>query len=95
VIALPMREVSNGQKLKVSPDDLMKLAETTIRCDISDRGALFTLPMIMEDIEHFDRRIEQIDQEIKIYRDKIKNDLYFPTFPGIDMVKSVALYTEF
>jgi transposase len=90
-----MEKVSNGQKLKVSPDDFLKLAETTIRCDISDRGALFTLPMIMEDIEHFDRRIEQIDQEIKIYWDKIKNDLYFPTFPGIDMVKSVALYTEF
>lgn len=90
-----MKDSSRGQKLKVQPDDLINLAETTIRCDISDRGALFTLRMLMEDIEHLDIRIEQIDQEIKVYWDKIKKDLYFPTFPGIDMVKSVALYTEF
>ena len=90
-----MEDASNGQKLKVGPEDLMKLAETTIQCDISNQGALFGLKMLMEDIEHFDRRIEQMDQEIIIYWDKIKNDLYFPTFPGIDMVKSVALYTEF
>jgi hypothetical protein len=44
----------------------------------------------MEDIEYLDRRIEYIDGEIKVYWDNVKNHLYFPTFPGIDMVKAVA-----
>lgn len=90
-----MATAAKGQKCKVNPEELVKLVEESIRCDVADRGALFGLKMIMEDIEYMDSRIEIIDREIKVYWDKVKNDLYFPTFPGIDMVKAVALHTEF
>jgi hypothetical protein len=79
-----MAKASNGQKCQVNPEDLIGLAEESIRCDIADRGALFGLKLIMEDIEHMDRRIEHIDEEIGIYWDKIKGHLYFPTFSGIE-----------
>jgi transposase len=90
-----MEEISKGQQLRVTPQDLIKLSEESIRCDIMDRGSLFGLKMLMEDIEYLDRRIEQIDKEIEVYWNKIKKTLYFPTFPGLDMVKAVALHTEF
>jgi hypothetical protein len=79
-----MEKVSNGQKRQVNPEDLISLAEDSIRCDVADRGALFGLKLIMEDIEYLDRRIEYIDGEIKVYWDNVKNHLYFPTFPGYD-----------
>jgi len=90
-----MKKAAKGQNLKVKPEDLIKLAEETIQCDISNRGSLFGLKTLMEDVEYFDKRIEQIDQEIKIYWDKVRRNLYFPTHPGIDMVKAAALHTEF
>ncbi|TFH40260.1 MAG: IS110 family transposase [ANME-2 cluster archaeon] len=90
-----MEKASRGQKLRVTPQDLIKLTEESIRCDIMDRGALFGLKALMEDIEYLDRRIKQIDNEIEIYWNKIKRTLYFPTFPGLDMVKAVALHTEY
>lgn len=40
-----MAKASNGQKCQVSPEDVIKLAEESIRCNVADRGTLFGLKL--------------------------------------------------